>query len=194
MKRKDIILIGGGGHCCSCIDVIEQEGKYNIAGIVDTQSKIGESVLGHKIIAGDKDLPKLVKEHSIFFITIGQIGKPEARKKVFHALNGLDVFLPTIISPIAYVSKHAKVGRGTIIMHHAIINAGVLIGHNCIINTKALVEHDAIVGDFCHISTNATINGGVKVENDTFIGSGAVTKENVVIREGSFIKANSIVK
>ena len=32
---KKIILIGGGGHCKSCIDVIEQEGKYRIAGIVD---------------------------------------------------------------------------------------------------------------------------------------------------------------
>jgi len=33
MKEK-IILIGGGGHCKSCIDVIEQEGRFIIAGIV----------------------------------------------------------------------------------------------------------------------------------------------------------------
>ena len=33
--KEEIILIGGGGHCKSCIDVIEQEGKYQIAGIVD---------------------------------------------------------------------------------------------------------------------------------------------------------------
>lgn len=33
--KEQIILIGGGGHCKSCIDVIEQEGKYQIAGIVD---------------------------------------------------------------------------------------------------------------------------------------------------------------
>ncbi len=29
--------MGGGGHCKSCIDVIEQEGKYKIAGIVDAK-------------------------------------------------------------------------------------------------------------------------------------------------------------
>ena len=34
MKPK-IILIGGGGHCKSVIDVIEEENKYIIAGIVD---------------------------------------------------------------------------------------------------------------------------------------------------------------
>ena len=32
-----IILIGGGGHCKSVIDVIEQEGKFQIAGIIDKQ-------------------------------------------------------------------------------------------------------------------------------------------------------------
>jgi hypothetical protein len=29
----DIVLIGGGGHCKSVIDVIEQQGEYKIVGI-----------------------------------------------------------------------------------------------------------------------------------------------------------------
>ena len=32
---KEIILIGGGGHCKSVIDVIESEGQFEIVGIVD---------------------------------------------------------------------------------------------------------------------------------------------------------------
>jgi len=32
---EDIILIGGGGHCRSVIDVIESENKFLIRGIVD---------------------------------------------------------------------------------------------------------------------------------------------------------------
>ena len=32
---KEIILIGGGGHCKSVIDVIELEGQFLIGGIVD---------------------------------------------------------------------------------------------------------------------------------------------------------------
>ena len=32
---KDIVLIGGGGHCKSVIDVIEQEGRFKIIGIVE---------------------------------------------------------------------------------------------------------------------------------------------------------------
>ena len=36
---KKIILIGGGGHCKSCIDVIESEKKYTIKGILEKKSK-----------------------------------------------------------------------------------------------------------------------------------------------------------
>ncbi|MBI4309254.1 MAG: acetyltransferase, partial [Candidatus Omnitrophica bacterium] len=39
MVKKNLILIGGGGHCKSCIDVIESENKFKIAGIVDTKER-----------------------------------------------------------------------------------------------------------------------------------------------------------
>ncbi len=38
--KGKIILIGGGGHCKSCIDVIEQEGRFQITGIVDVPEKM----------------------------------------------------------------------------------------------------------------------------------------------------------
>ena len=40
-----IILIGGGGHCKSCIDVIEQAGTFQIAGIVDVPEKLHQKAL-----------------------------------------------------------------------------------------------------------------------------------------------------
>jgi len=49
MKEK-IILIGGGGHCKSCIDVVEQQGKYQIAGIVDLPEKLHQKLLGYEVI------------------------------------------------------------------------------------------------------------------------------------------------
>ena len=37
---KKIILIGAGGHCKSCIDVIEIQKKFKILGLVDNKKKI----------------------------------------------------------------------------------------------------------------------------------------------------------
>ena len=41
---KNIILVGGGGHCRSVIDVIEQEGRYKISGIIDKPSLLGSKI------------------------------------------------------------------------------------------------------------------------------------------------------
>ena len=80
--------------------------------------------LGYEVIATDDDLPDLVKEYNCFFIIIGQIKSPEKRIVLFEQIKKLGGRLPVVVSPLAYVSKHAKIGAGTIIMHHALINAG----------------------------------------------------------------------
>ena len=43
-EKPNIILVGGGGHCASVIDVIEQQGKYTIKGIIDTKEHVGKKV------------------------------------------------------------------------------------------------------------------------------------------------------
>ncbi len=189
-----IILIGGGGHCKSVIDVIEQQAQFEIAGIVDKPELINNKVLGYKVIGDDSDLEKLSRNYNYAFITVGQIKSPRLRVRLFDLVTKIGFLLPSIISPKAYVSKYSKIGFGTIIMHNAIINANVTIGNNCIINSKALVEHDCLIADHCHVSTNATINGGVKIGPKCFIGSNVTTKENTSIEENSFIKAGSIIK
>jgi sugar O-acyltransferase (sialic acid O-acetyltransferase NeuD family) len=193
MTKPNLILIGGGGHCKSCIDIIEQDNKFIIAGIVDINSSVSE-LLGYPLVGHDEDLIKLKASYDYALITIGQIKSPAIRVRLFDYVESLGFKLPVIISPRAYVSKHAKIGNGSIVMHDALINAGALVGDNCIINTKSLVEHDAVIENNCHISTGAIINGGVIVKQGSFVGSNAVTKESVDTKENDFIKAGSLFK
>lgn len=190
--KTPIVLLGGGGHCKSCIDVIEQTGHYEILGILDPHLKIGDRVLQYEIIGTDDIIPELIKSVRYYFITVGQIKSPERRVALYTLIKSLKGELPVIVSPSAYVSRHSHIGEGTIIMHHVVVNAGSTIGTNCIINTKALIEHDASVGDHCHISTGAIINGGCRVGNYSFIGSGAVAVHETNIPERSFIRANAL--
>ncbi|MCT7616611.1 NeuD/PglB/VioB family sugar acetyltransferase [Aliarcobacter butzleri] len=191
MKEK-IVLIGGGGHCHSVIDVIEQENKYEIIGIVDTKENIGKKVLDYKIIACDDDLETIFLSCKNALITVGQIESNKIRVKIYNKLKEIGFNLPVIISPLAYVSNHSSIEEGTIIMHHALVNANTKIGKNCIINTKALIEHDCVVEDNCHISTASVINGGVRVKENSFFGSNATSKQSIEI--DGFIKAGSLVK
>lgn len=191
---EDLILFGGGGHCRSCIDVIEAGKEYHIAGIIDVAEKVNQSVLGYTIIGTDDDLGRLVKKYRHFLITIGQIGSADLRIEKFEHLKELGASFPVIVSPRAHVSRHGVIGEGTIIMHNVVVNAGAKIGRNCIINTGAIIEHDAVIGDHCHISTGAIVNGGTLIRTGTFLGSNAVTKEYIIIKQNSFIKANTLVK
>jgi sugar O-acyltransferase (sialic acid O-acetyltransferase NeuD family) len=191
MKKK-LILIGGGGHCRSCIDVIEESAEYKIVGVLDMLEKVGQNILGYKIIGTDESIPQLAKKDYSFLITIGQVGPPIERKRLFSSLKACEALIATIISPRAYVSRHAKVSEGTIVMHNALVNTNASIGKNCIVNSNALIEHDVVVEDNCHISTSTVINGGVLIGEGSFLGSNAITKENVVLKKDSFIKAGSV--
>ncbi|WP_457745050.1 PglD-related sugar-binding protein [Sulfurimonas sp.] len=190
--KENILLIGGGGHCKSVIDVIEQENKYNIIGIVDKKENIGQKVLGYKVIACDDDLEELHKKYKNAVISVGHIRSNAVRVELLKQLKKIGYILPLIISPLAYVSKHATLQEGTIVMHNALINAGASVGKNCIINSKALIEHDSIIEDNCHISTAAVVNGGVLVKKDTFFASNATAKESIIV--DGFVKAGSVVK
>lgn len=186
---KEILLIGGGGHCRSCIDVIESEGKYKIAGIIDNilHDSNTKEVLGYPILGKDEDLKKLKNKYDYVLVTIGQIKTPSPRIKLYNKLKELGYILPTIISPLAYIAKNVTIFEGTIIMHHALLNTSSKIGKMCIINTKALIEHDCIVHDFCHISTGAILNGGCEIGEQTFVGS------NMGIRHETKITARQII-
>jgi sugar O-acyltransferase (sialic acid O-acetyltransferase NeuD family) len=191
---KEIILIGGGGHCKSVIDVIEQEGRFNIVGVIDKPELLGTKVLDYSVIGNDSDMVSLAKKHLHAIVTVGQIKLPAFRIKLFNMAVKAGFVLPNITSPRSYVSKHAIIGDGTIIMHDVLINANVTIDDNCIINSKALIEHDCIISKHCHISTNAIINGSVIVESECFVGSGSIIKESITVNKGSFIKAGTVVK
>lgn len=191
---KKLILVGGGGHCKSCIDVIEQTGEYEIAGVLDIPEKIGQKVLGYEITGSDEDIEKYAKRDVYFLITLGQIESADLRKKLFETIKKSGGKFATIISPKAYVSKHSKIGIGTIVMHNALVNAGAEIGENCILNTKCLVEHDCVVGDNTHIAVGAVLSGGVKIGVESFIGANSTVVQYKEIVPKSFIKAGALVK
>lgn len=192
MNEKQLILLGGGGHCKSVIDVAESAG-YTILGILDKPELVGTRILDYEIIGVDDDIPQYV-DKAAFVITVGQIKSPAIRYKLDGLLKQAGGKLVTIVASDAYVSKYATIGEGTVVMHKAFVNAGVKIGRNCIINTMANIEHDCEIGDFCHISTGTMVNGDTKVGKNSFVGSGSVLYNGIAIKEDSIIPAGTVVR
>lgn len=189
--NKPLILVGGGGHCKSVIDVAESTG-YTILGILDRPEEIGKRVFSYQVIGTDDDMAKYAGK-AVFVVTVGQIKSPDLRIKLHKMLAEANCELATIIASTAYVSKYATIGEGSVVMHNAFVNADAKVGKGCIINTSAIIEHEAIVGDYCHISTGAIVNGAAKVEEQSFVGSKSVISQCVTIGRRILIGAGSAV-
>ncbi len=191
MRKKNIILIGGGGHCESVIDVIENSGMYSIKGILD-KDKVGKKILGYKVIGNDDAIEKLSAKNC-FHISVGQIKSPELRKKIFDKVKKANGVLPVIISPRAYVSKNAKISEGTIVMHNAVVNSSAQVGSNCILNTSCIIEHNSAIGSHTHISTMAVVNADCRVGEGVFISSNVCVNRGIAIGNNVIIGAGSVV-
>jgi sugar O-acyltransferase (sialic acid O-acetyltransferase NeuD family) len=192
--KKDLIIVGAGGHALSCIDVIEQQRKFSIAGLVGLENEIGSIVNGYKVIATDSELPELAKIYPSALISVGQIKNVDVRITLFQKCAQAGFSMATVISPTAYVSPYAQIGEGSIIMHGAIINSSAKIGNNCIINSRSLIEHGSIVGDNTHISTGVIVNGDVTIGANCFIGSGSIVKESISIGSNCLIGMGQIIR
>jgi sugar O-acyltransferase (sialic acid O-acetyltransferase NeuD family) len=187
LTRERILLVGAGGHARACIDVIEQESRFEIAGLVGLSREVGTSLLGYPVLGTDADLRSLRDSFTGAIVTVGQIKTAEPRMRLFKLLELTGCALPTVISPLAHVSRHAGLGAGTIVMHGAIVNAGAVVGRNCIVNSHALIEHDANIADHCHIATSVAVNSGVRIGAGTFIGSNSSIRQSIVIGEQCMI-------
>ena len=191
---SELILMGGGGHCRSAIDVIEAEGSHHIIGVLERPAFEGDDVMGYPILGSDDAVADLVGLGIGVLVTIGQIKTSKIIARAFAVAKKADAFLAVIVSLHAYCSRHADIGAGTLVMHGAVVNAACRVGENCIVNSMALLEHDVSIGDHTHIATGARVNGGVKIGPRCFIGSGAILHNDIEIGEGAIIPAGTVVR
>lgn len=191
VKQKNLIFLGGGGHCKSVIEVAESAG-YNILGVLDRPEEVGKPILDYKVIGVDDDIPQYANKAE-FMITVGFIKNPAIRIELYDKVKRAGGKLATIIASTAYVSRYATIGEGTVVMHNAFVNAGAQIGNNVILNTFSNIEHNAVIGDQCHISTGTMVNGDCKVGKNVFVGSQSVLANGIVIGENIIIGAGSVV-
>lgn len=189
-----ILLLGAGGHARACIDVIEQDGRYDIAGLLGLADEVGSGILGYPVIGTDTEIESLLPRYRFGVVTVGQIKSPELRIRLFGWLERHGRCAPAIVSPRAYVSRHARIGAGTVVMHGAVVNAGAVVGRNCIVNSLALVEHDALIEDHCHVATGARINSGVRVGEGSFIGSGSTIRQGLVVGRNCVVGMGAVLR
>lgn len=191
---KDILLIGGGGHCKSVIDTLIKCNQFNILGIIDLEQNLGKYISGYEIIGTDDDLEKFSLQGVKYaFITLGSTGNPSKRIGLYNLCKKFKFEFPTIIDDTAIISHNTKIGQGTFIGKGVIINTGTVIGENSIINTGSVIEHDCNIENSVHISPRVILGGGVHIGNNSHIGIGTTIIQNICVGNNVLIGSSSNV-
>ena len=194
MNNRKLLLVGGGGHCKSVIDVLDEDNHYEEIGIVDLPEQLGKRVLGHQVVGDDSDFASLYKEgYCDAFISLGSVGDPTKRIGLYQKLKSIGFNLPNIISKSVVLSKYITIGEGNFIGKGVVVNADTVLGNNLIINSGAIVEHECQIGDFVHLAPGSVLSANVIVGYGSHVGTSATIIQGKTIGDNTIIGAGSVV-
>lgn len=168
-----IVVVGGGGHSAVLIDLLKGLRRYSVIGYTDNEDR--GKLLGVPYLGSDSALPALKKRHKKLagVLGIGKVAVHDRRMKIFSGMQTAGLSLPAIVSPHAYVSKHAELAEGVVVMAGAVVQPRVRVGFGSIINTGAMVDHDCQIGIDVHIAPGAALSGAACVGDHSMIGVGS---------------------
>jgi sugar O-acyltransferase (sialic acid O-acetyltransferase NeuD family) len=194
VNMDNIVIIGSSGHAKVIIDIVQQEGKVNVVGLLDRFRPIGEKALGYPILGKEEDLPELMNRH-VLNGAIVAIGDNFLRSKVAARIKEICPDLPFVcaVHPKASIAREVSIGEGTVVMAGVSINPCSSVGRFCILNTNSSLDHDSILEDFSSLAPGATTGGNCRIGQYSTVGIGAVLIHGIDIGENTVIGAGSLV-
>lgn len=157
----NLLIIGAGGHGKVVAEIAADCGYRKIDFLDDNSSDA---------IGKISDLEKFIGQYECAFVGIGN----RFRGELIEKLEGLGYQVPVLIHPTAYISRTAKIEKGTVVEPKAIVNVNTTIRTGCIISVGVIVDHDVIIEKCCHINAGAIVKAGATVEEYTQLEAGKV--------------------
>jgi sugar O-acyltransferase (sialic acid O-acetyltransferase NeuD family) len=190
--KEKLVVFGAGGHAKVVIDIIEQQGNYEIAGLLDDDLKHqGQRFFGYPVLGTRADLPRLISAQLRHAIVA--IGDNADRAAVATHLDQLGWNLVSAVHPRASIGRGVNIGPGTVVMAGCVVNADAHLGAQVIVNTGATVDHDCRIEDGVHIAPGCHLCGNVGVGQGSLLGAGATVTPGVRIGNKAIVGAGSTV-
>lgn len=194
MMKKNVFILGAGGHAKVVINSLSSYADINILGILDVdKSKIGKSILEIEIIGTDELLNDYSSDEIYLVNAIGSTVRPKKRAEIHRKFKSLRYKFLSVVHESACIANDVEIGEGVHIMAGVIIQPGCVIGDNVIINTAASIDHDGFIGNNSHLAPGAVCSGNVKIGEGVHIGTGAVVIQNINIGDDCLVAAGSVV-
>jgi sugar O-acyltransferase (sialic acid O-acetyltransferase NeuD family) len=196
MPREKIIVVGCGEQARVAVDAIEDQGAYEIVGLVgQNEDEVSKQICGYSVLCTDdgvRDLLSGMPEVTGYFLGVGVgAGSMKRRQELY---SWLDQLLPAVnvISPHSVISRRARMGRGNFIEAYTRIGNDVVIGDHCLVQSFTCIAHDQVIGDNVLIGCNVSM-AGRHIGNHTTIADGSSigfkksVGENCLVTDGTVV-------
>jgi sugar O-acyltransferase (sialic acid O-acetyltransferase NeuD family) len=189
--NEKIFIFGAGGHAKVVIDIVEKQGRYDIAFLVDDDpSHKGSEFFGYPVIGGKAELLDHPEAPRRGIVAIGS-NRVRSTVAAWFSANGFATV--TAVHPSAQIGRGVTIGPGTVIMAGAVVNSDTTIGGQVIVNTRASIDHDCVIADGVHLGPGCTLCGTVTVGEGSFVCAGATIIPNLNVGKGAIVGACSSV-
>ena len=192
-----LVVIGGGEHARVVIDAaLTRPDLWSVRGFVDPElCETTARLLRVTRLGGDDAVNGLALEDPAvrFVLGLGATGRSTLRREVADRVARAGIKWATIIHSAAWVSPHAEIGVGVVVLAAAVINAGAIIGDHVVLNTGAIAEHDVTLGEHVQLGPRACVGGGASVGADSYVGLGASIRDHVLVGRDVVIAMGAVV-
>ena len=183
---EKLLLLGAGGFGRVVLEHASQ--FYDCAFLDDGDAK---NVGGVSVIGSTADMEKFFPEYKILVVTIGN---NVLRERLYKEAESIGFAFPNIVAASAYISPHATIGSGCVILNNVVVQNNARIGNGCILNPGVEAHHDSTIGDYCLIYTNSVVRSLTHVGDRVWIGSTATVSTGAVVLDDTIIEDGAVYK
>ena len=173
--NRNLLIVGAGIYGMVAKEIGESMGCFERIDFVDDSAK--ETPNGSPVVGKIKDIVELSECYADVIVAIGN---PVVRQRLIRFIEEETLLrLVTLVSPKAYVSPSAQIGKGCVIEPMAVIHTGCVLGKGCLICAGAVVNHAVMCGDCVQIDCNATVAGNTVVPSGIKVASGTAYEKKI---------------
>lgn len=178
-----LLIIGAGGFGRV---TLEHASRQFDCAFVDDGQEIGAIIDGAEVVGRISDLQRLHDEAGFDHLIV-TIGNNKLREDIYSKAKALGYSFPNIICSSVYISPHAQIGCGCVLLNNVVVQNGGRVGDGVLLNPGVEVHHDSFVDDCSLIYTNSVVRTLAHVGKRVRIGSNVSISNNVNIADDSDI-------
>ncbi|MBR0523897.1 MAG: hypothetical protein IJK09_02960 [Prevotella sp.] len=183
---EKLLLVGAGGFGRVVLE--HASTIYDCAFLDDGDATVVDGV---PVIGKTDEMASFYPEYKRLLVTIGN---NKLRERLYKEAATIGFTFPNIIHPSAYVSPHAHIGSGCMILNNAVVQNNAKCGDGCILNPGVELHHDSTIGSYCLIYTNSVVRSLATVGNRVWIGSTATVSTSAVVPDDTTIGDGDVFK